>query len=255
MKNLNDNLYRPLHSDTRKEIENGDGNELSNSGNSLPKMQALHSSATIAVNFLEYWRDKNIFDLAYALKLCKKNNKRANNLKFEQKYPVSSDTQTFRIPPNIDAVITNDWKDFEVYAIECKYSEAYRPSKEHGLKHAYFQVPETLWKDIPEIKKLANRISPVDNEFKYLHPAQLIKHILGLKRKYDKRFRLLYLWYDVLGNDGSKHREEIERFADIAKGDGIKFHSISYQEFVINLYNEFYDQHKDYIDYISDRYL
>lgn len=99
-------------------------------------------------------------------------------------------------------------------------------------------------------------LSPDDGKFKYLHSAQLIKHILGLKKKCGKRgFRLLYLWYDVLGYDGSKHRDEIGKFAQIAKSDGIKFHALSYQELIVRLTNEYRQDHPKYIGYITDRYL
>ena len=112
------------------------------------------------------------------------------------------------------------------------------------------------WKYIPNLFKFANTISPDDKNFNYLHPAQLIKHILGLKKEYGKNgFRLLYLWYDVLGNDGCEHRREIEIFTKIAKSDNIKFHSISYQELIIKMQSEFYCGNEKYIDYLTDRYL
>jgi hypothetical protein len=40
---------------------------------------------------------------------------------------------------------------------------------------------DDLWTDIPNLRRFAESISPDDNEFIHLHPAQLIKHILGLK--------------------------------------------------------------------------
>jgi len=83
-----------------------------------------------------------------------------------------------------------------------------------------------------------------------------VKHILGLKEKYGKnRFRLLYLWYDCMGNESAKHREEVEEFARIAKADSIRFHSLSYQELIFKLSKEHRDSHRDYIQYISSRYL
>ena len=79
-----------------------------------------------------------------------------------------------------------------------------------------------MWDDIPKLRAFAQRISPDDEEFKHLHPAQLIKHILAMKRQFGRsRFRLLYLWYDVFGEQGNHHRDELEVFAKVAKGDGI----------------------------------
>jgi hypothetical protein len=89
-----------------------------------------------------------------------------------------------------------------------------------------------------------------------LHPAQLVKHILGLKNKYNKRaFRLLYLWYDVHGEESYEHRKKIERFSEIVKKDGIKFSSISYQKLILNLAKNYYHGNEKYFNYIIDRYL
>jgi hypothetical protein len=66
---------------------------------------------------------------------------------------------------------------------------------------------------------------------------------------------LLYLWYDVPGTEGYEHRQEIEAFASIAKADGINFCHITYQEVIFNLKENYYDEHKDYIDYLVERYL
>ena len=95
---------------------------------------------------------------------------------------------------------------------------------------------------------------------KRLDAAQLIKHILGLrtdneKISKDKKITLLYLWYDVPGTEGYEHRQEIEAFASIVKADGINFRHITYQEVIFNLKENYYDEHKDYIDYLVERYL
>lgn len=86
-----------------------------------------------------------------------------------------------------------------------------------------------IWKDIPGLKEFAQRISPVAEDFRYLEPAQLTKHILGLKRQFGRDgFRLLYLWYNVPGEQGKYHQDEIAEFTGYAKEDGIKFHSMTY---------------------------
>ena len=96
----------------------------------------------------------------------------------------------------------------------------------------------------------------VANRFLYLHPAQSVKHILGLKNEFGKEgFRLLYLWYDVLGEEGSVHRKEIKTFSEVVKSNGVKFHALSYQELIVKLSNEYKTEHGEYISYIRDRYL
>lgn len=252
--NLDKNLFEPLLPETRTEIEKGDGGELKGDSAHSAKMCAVHSSSAIGVNVLQYWKNKNIPDLAYALGLCRKDNKSANEIHFERKFKISA---KFQFDPNIDSVILNSENEkIKAFGIECKYSEAYSSRNHSGLKGRYLIDITEQWKDIPNLLEFAKTISPEDKYFKHLHPAQLVKHILGLKKKYGKSgFRLLYLWYDVLGQDGCRHRAEIEEFAKIAKMDSIKFHSISYQKLITKLKKDYYNGNEKYIDYLTDRYL
>jgi hypothetical protein len=251
---LGENLFEPILPETRTEIEKGDGGELKGDSTHSAKMCAVHSSSAIGVNVLQYWKNKNIPDIAYALGLCRKDNKSANEIHFERKYKISS---KFQFDPNIDSVILNSESDkIKAFGIECKFSEAYSSRNHSGLKERYLTEITEQWKDIPNLLDFAKTISPEDKSFNHLHPAQLIKHILGLKKEYGKtRFRLLYLWYDVLGEDGCKHRTEIAEFARIAKLDNVKFHSISYQELIAKLKKDYYKGNENYIDYLTDRYL
>ncbi len=93
---------------------------------------------------------------------------------------------------NIDVVIKNSPESrFKVFAIECKFSEAYYSRTHSGISPKYIELNK-VWDDMPNLLKLAKEISPDDNRFTHLHPAQLIKHILGLKEKFGKnKFRLL----------------------------------------------------------------
>lgn len=253
-KHLQDNLFQDLHPDTKAEIEEGDGGELTGNATKAAKMSAVHSSSAIGVNVFDYWKEKDIPQLAALLGLCREDNKSAKAIHFEQKFKISS---KFSFDPNIDVVIENDPENkIKAFGIECKFSEAYGSRVHPGLKEAYLtDIPEQ-WTDIPSLFEFAKTISPDDEKFKHLHPAQLVKHILGLKKAYGKDgFRLLYLWYDVLGSEGEVHRNEIERFKAIAKADGILFHEISYQELIVKMQGEPYETNKAYVDYLSGRYL
>jgi hypothetical protein len=252
--NLDKNLFEALLPETRSEIEKGDGGELKGDSTHSAKMCAVHSSSAIGVNVLQYWKKNSIPDLAYALGLCRKDSQSASSIHFEKKFKISD---KFQFDPNIDAVILNKHSDkIKAFGIECKFSEAYSSRKHPGLKEKYLTDIMEQWKDIPNLFDFAKTISPEDKSFNHLHPAQLIKHILGLKNEYGKGgFRLLYLWYDVLGDDGCRHRTEIEKFARIAKQDNIKFHSISYQQLIMKMKKEFYRGNEDYLNYLTDRYL
>jgi hypothetical protein len=251
--NLDDNLFQQLLPDVCTSFCTGDGSELG-SYDVLGKMQAVHSSSALAVNVFQYWKSiSKVSEIAAACGLCKPGSQISRDIKFEEKYPIND---SFKKHPNIDVVIHNDSAaKIQRFAIECKFSEAYGTLGHGGLKQKYLDCGDN-WNDIPKLRAFAQRICPDDKEFKHLHPAQLIKHILGLKRQFGRGgFRLLYLWYDVFGEQGKCHRDEIAEFAGIAIEDGIKFHSLTYQELIIKLAGQFRSDHKDYIQYVTERYL
>jgi hypothetical protein len=249
---IEDNLYEALDTNYTKMFEAADGGELVDKANSAAKMKALHSSSAIGVNFFHYWGKRDLVKaITHACKLCGKENQKTFDLTFEEKFQIDS---SFQRSPNIDVVIRSRESKPVVFGIECKFSEAYGGSH-GGLSEKYIEKGN-LWTDIPNLYEFAKSISPKDKRFKKLHPAQLIKHILGLKKQCGgKSFKLLYLWYAVPSEDGFLHRKEIEEFTEIAKKDKIKFQSITYQEVIVNLYKHYYQEYSQLIDYLADRYL
>lgn len=258
LNSISANIFnQQLSEETYKNFKEGDGSETKDSKTRLAKMKALHSSSALPVNVFQYWQNKDTYPITYACKLCAKSEVKENisvikGISFEQKFEISPDKNLFPRSPNLDVVIENSKK--EIYAIESKFTEPYK-KKQKGLSDRYTS-DESFWKGLPNLKPLADKISPDNNEFKYLDASQLIKHILGLKKQHGKSgFCLLYIWYDVIGKDGAEHRKEIKKFAEIAKKDNIKFRHITYQEVIINLSKEFYVGNEDYINYLTDRYL
>ena len=249
--NLDDNLFEPLLSEVKGNFEEADGGELT--GNPC-KMQAVHSSSALSVNIFQYWKRINqIPAIAAACGFCSTDNASSQYINFEAKYPIS---EKFSRSPNIDVVINNSQESrFEIFAIECKFSEAYSSQKHSGIDPKYIEL-DTIWEDIPNLYQFAKTISPDDVQFTYLHPAQLIKHILGLKEKFGKnKFRLLYLWYDTIGPESETHHREINEFIKITKADGVYFHAMSYQDLIIKLAKNYRKLNRSYIDYITGRYL
>jgi len=249
--NLDDNLFEPLLPEVKGNFEEADGGELSGKP---CKIQAVHSSSALSVNIFQYWKRINqISAIAAACRFCNRNNNTSQGINFEVKFSIND---KFRFSPNIDVVITNSPKSrFKVFAIECKFSEAYSLRKHSGIDPKYIELG-TIWDDIPNLYKFAKTISPDDNRFIHLHPAQLIKHILGLKEKFGKnKFRFLYLWYDTIGLESAKHHEEIEEFTKITEADRLYFHAMSYQDLIIKLAKNYRKLNKSYIDYITGRYL
>ena len=274
LNNLSDNLFEDLTQESIKCYQSGDGNETKDSKTRLAKMKALHSSSAIVVNLFQYWQGKDICPILNACKLTSRSNKVGYliknigsaspqeisvipspfncEIKFEEQFEICSDKSQFPHSPNIDVVISTSLSDI---AIESKFTEPYGNRKHEGLKQKYVENV-SFWNGLPNLYELAKEISPDDTKFQYLDAAQLIKHILGLKKNCHKKyFHLLYLWYDVIGKEGVEHRKEIEQFAEIARKDHVKFSNVTYQEVIMKLSKEFYEGNENYLNYITDRYL
>ena len=117
VRNLNENLFQPLSSDTLKAFSSGNGNELGSPG-SPGKMQAVHSSSALGVNVFQYWQlVSNVPMIAAVCGLCKRGSNAPIKLSFEKKYPINDN---FAVHPNIDVVIHNR-KDSKIqkFAFDC----------------------------------------------------------------------------------------------------------------------------------------
>ena len=170
---IENNYFQKLDQKIIQSFKNGDGGELAGD---VAKMQALHSSAALAVNIFSYWQSKNLKPLLYKCKLCSSQSKIEGKISFEKKFKID---ESFSTDPNIDVVVENSSSlSIDYYAIESKFSEPYYDrNNEKGIKEKYRRLD--IWKNIPHSKNLAEEICPIDNKFEYLHAAQLIKHILG----------------------------------------------------------------------------
>ena len=247
-----DNLFQPLNEKSKIELEDGDGSELKGKEGQPAKIQALHSSSVLGINIFDYWReasDKSL--LLAACGLSRAGRELPGEIRFEQKFSIDD---RFRYSPNLDVVFFSRSARFKIFAIECKFTEAYSARRHDGLDQKYFGN-ETVWQNLSATKRLAQEISPDDSRFEYLHAAQLIKHILGLNRKFGhSRYRFLYLWYDALGEPGFRHRHEVEEFAEVVRSDGVVFHETTYQDLIVGL-AQHREEHEKYVSYLTDRYL
>jgi hypothetical protein len=57
------------------------------------------------------------------------------------------------------------------------------------------------------------------------------------------------------GLRGVRHKAEIEGFAEVARADGVRFQSTTYQDVIVRLARNERDRHRDYINYLAARYL
>lgn len=255
-KDIDDNIYKKLKAYNKEKYQNAKGHELLSAEkeketNSYSKMKSIISSSALVVNLFQYWQDnkKDILPLLKTL-LPDYNYDTPSNttITFEKELQIKGINGG---TPNLDVIIE---LENEIIAIESKFAEPYRSHTYKNLSTKYL-TNDNLWKELSETKNLATNL---ENKYSHLDAAQLIKHILGLrtddKISKDKKITLLYLWYDIPGIEGYEHRQEIENFKEIAKADGIDFRHITYQK-VIEYLKNYENEHKDYIDYLVERYL
>lgn len=150
---LDQNLFQPLLAEVRESFAAGDGGELGSSGQP-GKMQAVHSSSALGINVFQYWKSISAVPvIAAACGLCREGSNVSVDIRFEEKYPIND---SFGYHPNIDVVIHNKPEArIKMFAIECKFSEAYGAHKHSGLKRKYLYLDTAdLWDDIPNLRAL-----------------------------------------------------------------------------------------------------
>ena len=137
-KNFDDNLFEPLMPEVKSDFEEADGGELTR-GTYPCKMQAVHSSSALGVNIFQYWKRINqVSAIAAACGFNSTDNTSSQGINFEVKCPISG---KFPRSPNIDVVIKNSSESrFEVFAIECKFSEAYSSRNHSGISPKYIEL-------------------------------------------------------------------------------------------------------------------
>lgn len=246
---LEDNLFEPLLPKARGEFEQADGGEL-RAGQDIGNMYALQSSSAAACNLFHYWR--RLDELGPILRALRVPSTRWTGVVFEAKRPIA---ESLDRPPNIDVEIAYDAKTaHRAVGIECKLSEPYYGRPHSGISQKYFRT-DNIWEGLPTLRQLAERLSPDDDLYIHLHAAQLLKHVLGMRVAYGAgRFRLLYLWYDVIGSEAARHRAEIGDFSTLARADGVSFSAITYQQVILHL-AQHRAEHGEYVDYLAERYL
>ncbi|WP_337175112.1 hypothetical protein [Paludisphaera sp.] len=256
VEHLDQNLFEPLGEEAAAEFMAGDGHELHGPGGGPGHMYSLRSSSAAAVNVFHYWkRTGRISTIARA---CRIQSPRASSLRFEVRHPIDDILEAAgAIPPNLDVEIGYQGRGrLRATAFECKLTEPYS-SGESYIKTPYLQEEMAhIWDGLPHLLELARRIRPIGGPFTYLNAAQLIKHILGLKRSYGKEgYRLVYLWNSVPGTEAVEHDAEIAGFKRYTDADDVQFSSLTYQELIARMFSENRRGNEAYVDYLAGRYL
>ena len=243
---LDRNLFHPLSEACQAEFAAGDGSELGKGG-ARGKIQALHSSAALACNFFEYWRERDLAVLGTVFGL----RTRPSRLAFERKFP----TGLGGIAPNMDVVLYEP--DGEIFAIESKFTEPYSTSKlKCYLKQKYFLDGRCLWTEVglPGCQAVADDLRNGTLNFELLDVAQLLKHMLGLGRT-GSRWRLCCLWYRIDGRIGQRHQEELEQFSQKIGADAARFTSLTYQKLFVRIRATIGPEHDAWVSYMEKRYF
>lgn len=243
---LERNLFQPLSDACRAEIADGDGSEFGKDG-ARGKIQALHSSAALACNFFDYWRERDLAVLAATFGLSTK----PCSLAFEQKFP----TGLGGIAPNIDVVL--HLPHGELFAIESKFTEPYAASKlKCYLKPKYFLDGRYLWTEVglPGCQAVADDLRSGQVRFEFLDVVQLLKHMLGLARRANN-WRLCCLWYRIDGVAGEQHANELAEFCRRIGTDTSRFISLTYQELFTRITIAVRPVHDAWVSYMRKRYF
>jgi hypothetical protein len=282
---VNANIYGgKLYENVLSQFNDAQGNELKE-GRCPAKIKAIFSSSALCVNLFQYFTieegKKDALELLVACKLISDGyNGRVVSIKFEETGYKIKDISA----PNIDVVVKIESTKKQLFVIESKFTEPYSSHCGNFLKEKYcMEENREIWENDKinglydalgiDCKKNDSRLNETEKgeeieygryifDYKHLDGAQLLKHILGTVNNPDGKdheITLVYLWYDALGEEGTKHREEIEDFRKrIETNSKIKVRHATYQEIIANLCRSEKmksKEHENYINYIAERYL
>jgi len=240
------NLWRPLSTHARQGFERGAGSELNKN------MRAPHSSSALVVNFFDYWTERDKIPILTALGIDPQS---GVSLDFEARFSAELFT-----PPHLDVAITHGTG---VVAVESKFIEHLKRSITKGkskFTDSYFPKSCGLWaqKSLFACQALADELWDEElcgsnQQFEYLDPRQLLKHVLGLGTQLGSKFCLYYLYYDWPGYRSEAHRREIDLFTERV-GAEVRFKSLTYQD-VFERLKDFGQVDSEYLDYLETRYF
>lgn len=243
---LEDNLFEPLDQAAKMQFMAGSGGELERPGEKPGHMYSLLSSAALCVNFFQRWRSRPKGALLGALGI-----ERAGPaaLNYEVRLKVQAGWKTH---PHADVLLAAAGLDRWAAAVECKFGEAYDGKPQNGLAHAH--AHHAFLRDWPALNELAQSITPEDAIHRHLHAAQLVKQLLGLRTRFPAGFALVYLWFDVDGPSGRRHREEAADFAARSRADGVTFIPLTCQELWRRFAESGDAELRPWLDYLRERY-
>lgn len=140
--------------------------------------------------------------------------------------------------PWLDAVVETR---SHLIGIESKRFEPFRDKKTVLLAEAY---DRPVWgNNMAPYEQMRDALRSGAERYDYLDGAQLVKHAFGLvtdSARKGKEPILVYLFAEpahlhgkpIASKDFIGHREEIERFSRLVAGAAVRFHALSYREWL-----------------------
>jgi hypothetical protein len=140
--------------------------------------------------------------------------------------------------PWLDAIVETPQR---LIGIESKRFEPYRDRKTVSLAAAY---DRSVWGDnMAPYEAMRDHLRSGELVFEFLDAAQLVKHAFGLvtdSRRKTKAGVLVYLFAEPSSlkgqaldqNEFAQHRREIARFSEMVARSAVKFHALSYRDWL-----------------------
>jgi hypothetical protein len=241
-----DNIYQGLSESARSDFTRGGGREVPVAGE-RGKIQATHSSAALACNWFDYWRERDFSVLSTAFDVPQP----FVTLRLEAHVP----TGMRGADANLDVLLTT--ADGALFGIESKFTEPYTHSPGKTLlKPQYFAQGKSRWTDVglPGCQVVAEQLHTGQRDYVALDVAQLLKHMLALART-GSHWTLCCLWYEVPGPAAAAHRAELQKFVAQLGSDAGHLKAITYQELFARIESVAGAEHAEYLAYLRDRYL
>jgi len=239
-----DNMFDRLSDAARSDFELGGGGELGRPGE-RGKMQATHSSAALACNWFDYWRERDFGVLSTVFGVPQP----FVALRLEKHVK----TGMRGADANLDVLLTT--ANGSLFGIESKFTEPYTPSATKSvLKPQYFAQNRSRWTEVglPGCQAVAERLRTGQHDFTVLDVAQLLKHMLALART-GNRWTLCCLWYEVPGPVADAHRADLRTFSAQIGGDAEHFVSLTYQDLFARMERVVGAEHAAYVEYLRVR--
>jgi len=239
------NLFAPLSPPTERDFRDGAGRELEDRLGEPANMRALYSSSALVCNVFDYWRNAD----ADAIGRCFAIPNPLTGVRFEAQ--LSSGLRG--TPPTLDLLLVA--AEDLAWGVESKFTEPYqgRPMRAPFVE-TYFNSEAGLWASLglSKCQHLAERLNRGIVEFAYLDAAQLLKHTLGVRRKF-RDGRLIFLWFNSKTSEGENLSCEIRLFSQ-SVDPMLGFRAVTYQEVFARLEREPL-ANTLHVDYLRSRYF